>query len=99
MQNPIKITLALLLFSCLANMPYGYYQLVRFLGMIGFGILAFQEKEQGNEGFFYFWLASAALINPFFKVALGRDLWNIIDVVWGVVLLATLFKSEKTKVG
>ena len=29
-QNLIKLTLAILLFGCLANMPYGYHQLVRF---------------------------------------------------------------------
>jgi hypothetical protein len=39
--NFIKIVLALLFFLCLADMPYGFYQLVRFSGLIGFSILAY----------------------------------------------------------
>ena len=37
----IKIILAILFFLCLADMPYGYYQFVRFAGLIGFVILAY----------------------------------------------------------
>jgi hypothetical protein len=44
--NPIKVTLALLLFLCLLDMPYGYYNLVRFLALIGFAILAYKAKEE-----------------------------------------------------
>lgn len=41
----IKIGLAVLLFLCLWKMPYGYYQMVRVVSMIGFGILALSAKE------------------------------------------------------
>ncbi len=91
MEKIIKIGLALLFLGCLADMPYGYFQFVRFLGMIGFGFLAFQEKEKGNDGFFFLWLGSAILINPIFKISLGRELWNIIDVIWAVILISTIF--------
>lgn len=90
MEKMIKIGLALLLLGCLADMPYGYFQIVRFLGMIGFGILAFQEKERDNDGFFILWLGSAILINPIFKITLGRALWNVVDVVWAVLLITTI---------
>jgi len=33
-----KIVLAILLFSCLAKMPYGYYNLVRFISLMGFSL-------------------------------------------------------------
>ena len=89
MIKNIKIGLAILFLLCLADMPYGYFQLVRFVGMIGFGILTMSEYEKKNEGLMYFFLASAVLINPFFKIPLGRELWNIIDVVWAVVLLGS----------
>ena len=91
MEKTIKIGLAVLFLGCLAEMPYGYYQLVRFLGMIGFGILAFNENEKGNNGLFIFWLLSAILINPIFKISLGRELWNTIDVIWAVILMGSLF--------
>lgn len=36
----IKLVLAALMVLCLLPMPYGFYNLVRFLSMIGFAILA-----------------------------------------------------------
>lgn len=91
MEKIIKVVLALLLLGCLMDMPYGYFQIVRFFGMIGFGFLAFQEKENGNDNFFFIWLASAILINPIFKISLGRELWNIVDVLWAIILITTIF--------
>ncbi|MFM9986326.1 MAG: DUF6804 family protein [Flavobacteriales bacterium] len=42
----LKIVLAALLFACLLDMPYGYFQLVRTAGMIGFGILAYDANSK-----------------------------------------------------
>lgn len=91
MKNTIKIVLAILLFLCLADMPYGFYQFVRFAAMIGFGILAFQSAESENKSFLIIYGALAILFQPFFKIALGRELWNIVDVVVGVGLIISLF--------
>ena len=95
--NFIKILLAILLIACLADLPYGYYQFVRFSALVGFGYLAYNANEQGakNEAFVY--LALAILFQPFFKIALGRVLWNGIDVVVGIGLIVSLFKSDNRK--
>lgn len=97
MNKIVKIILAFSLFLCLADLPYGYYQFVRFASLIGFGYLAFNANEQGakNEAFIY--LALAILFQPFFKIALGRSLWNVIDVVVGIGLIVSLFKSDNKK--
>ena len=39
--------------------------------------------------------ALALLFQPFFKIALGRDLWNILDIVTGLFLIISLFLTEK----
>jgi hypothetical protein len=93
MVKSAKVVLAVLFVLCLADMPYGYYQLVRFLGMLGFAFLAFDEHENNNQGMFIFWLLSALLINPFIKVALGRTLWNIVDVIWAILLIISALKT------
>ena len=90
----IKIILSILLLVCLLDMPYGYYQFVRFIGMIGFGLLAF-ENYQKNQIWFVIWISSALLINPFIKIALGRDMWNIIDVIWAVLLVVSMILNKK----
>ena len=43
MDKVIKIVLAILLFICLLDMPYGFYQVVRFVALIGFAILAYPD--------------------------------------------------------
>jgi hypothetical protein len=95
--NLIKLLLAVLLIACLADLPYGYYQFVRFAGLVGFGYLAFNANEQGKKNEVFIYLALAVLFQPFFKIALGRSLWNVIDVVVGIGLIVSLFKSDNKK--
>lgn len=91
MKAIVKSILSVLFLGCLFDMPYGYFQLVRFLGMIGFLILASLE-QRSNEGinvWAYFWIASALLVQPFVKIPLGRLIWNIVDIVWIIIFLFT----------
>lgn len=93
----IKIVLSILFFVCLFDMPYGYFQLVRFLGMVGFAILAYNNYQK-SQTWFTIWLASTILINPFFKIALGREIWNIVDIILAIILIASIFINQiKTK--
>jgi hypothetical protein len=96
-ETIIKIILSILFLVCLLDMPYGYFQLVRFLGMVGFAILAYNDYQK-NQTWFVIWLASAILINPIFKIALGRDIWNVVDVIWAILLISSIFiKQAKTE--
>lgn len=93
MERIIKIVLSVLLFLCLLNMPYGYYQFVRFAAMVGFGYLTFQAKDENNEQGLWIYGALALLFQPFFKIPLGREIWNIVDVIVGIGLLVSLRKK------
>jgi hypothetical protein len=76
-------------------MPYGYYQFVRFAALLGFVILAYQANEQQNKSEMIIYIGLALLFQPFVKVALGRTIWNLVDVLVGIGLLASLFMSNK----
>jgi hypothetical protein len=95
METPMKIILAILLFICLLDMPYGYYQLVRFLSFGVFAYLGFKEFENSNQNIGLVYFGLAILFQPFFKVALGRELWNIVDVIVGIGLLLSVFQKKK----
>ena len=97
LNNAIKIVLAILFFLCLADMPYGFYQFVRFAGLIGFAILAYQANQQGRQTEMIIFGGLALLFQPFFKVALGRQMWNIVDVVVGLGLVVSLFIKPKSQ--
>jgi hypothetical protein len=97
MNKAIKIILAVFFFLCLADMPYGFYQLVRFAGLIGFTILAYQAQQQDRKTEVIIFVGLALLFQPFFKIALGRQIWNWIDVVVGIgILISVLPLPRKT---
>ena len=75
-------------------MPYGFYQLVRFVALIGFGILAFKANEQDKKTEMIIYGGLALLFQPFFKIVLGRQIWNIVDVIVGIGLIASLIMKE-----
>lgn len=87
----IKVVLAVLFFLCLLNMPYGYFQLVRFAALVGFSILAYKANEQEQKTETIIYVCLGILFQPLIKIALGRQIWNIIDVVVGIALLVSLF--------
>jgi hypothetical protein len=95
LTNIIKVILTVLFFLCLADMPYGFYQFVRFAGLIGFAILAYQAHEQVRKTEMIIYGGLALLFQPIFKIALGREMWNIVDVIVGIGLIASIFMKPK----
>ncbi len=93
----IKVLLSVLFIICLLNMPYGYFQLVRFLGMLGFVILAYLSYKNENPILLIIYIALAILLQPIFKIHLGRTIWNIIDVLLAIFLISSIFFKNKSK--
>ena len=91
----LKIILSLLLFLCLLDMPYGYYQLVRFIAAAVFVFFSYQSYKQGDIPYSYLFGVLAILFQPFIKISLGREIWNIVDVIVGIGLLVTIFWKRK----
>lgn len=94
-EEIIKIALAILFSICLFDMPYGYYQLVRFAGLVGFGYLAFKANENKQKEMAIVFIGLALLFQPFFKIALGRQIWNVVDVIVSVFLIVTIFMDRQ----
>jgi hypothetical protein len=72
-----------LLLACLLPMPYSYYMLVRVVATAAFAFMAYQERE---NGLMWVFVGLALLFQPFEKIALGRTVWNIVDVAVSVFL-------------
>jgi hypothetical protein len=90
----LKIIIAGLLIGCLFKISYGYFQLVRFIGMLGFALLAYFSYEQKRNVEVIIYVALALLFQPFAKVALGRTVWNVVDVLVAVGLIGSLFMRK-----
>ncbi|GMU87022.1 MAG: hypothetical protein AMXMBFR48_22630 [Ignavibacteriales bacterium] len=94
-STPVKLILAGLLLLTLFDMPYGYYQFLRIAAAAGFGYLAFLGFKSKFRFTPLLWVAGALLFNPVFKVALKRDAWQLFDIAFALLLIASLFLENK----
>ena len=90
----IKFILAIILILCLFEMPYGYYQFTRFIAMVGFSYLAYYSNECNKKKEVLIYIGLALLFQPFMKIALGRSIWNMLDLIVGVSLIVSLFSQN-----
>lgn len=88
----IQSVVAILLLLCLFHMPYGYFTFVRFATTIAFSIMAYIYFEEDKKLTIIFGML-AILFQPFIKIALGRDGWNLVDVVVAIFLICLIFKE------
>ncbi|MBK7573400.1 MAG: hypothetical protein IPI10_18015 [Bacteroidetes bacterium] len=95
MDKAIKIILAILFFICLAELPYGFFQFVRFAALVGFAVLAYQANEKENKTEMIIYICLAVLFQPLIKISLGREIWNVVDVIVGLALLVSIFIKPK----
>jgi len=93
----LKIVLSILFLLCLLKMPYGYYEFARFIGMLGFALLTYfdYQKHQTINSIVIIYIALALLFQPFLKVALGRTIWNVVDVIVSLGLVISIFIKPK----
>jgi hypothetical protein len=95
MEKTTKIILGALLLVCLLDMPYCFYQFVRFIAMVAFAYIAYSANEQHHKNEMFLYIALAILFQPFIKIALGRTIWNIVDVITGIGLLISALNDDK----
>ena len=93
-MKQISIILAALLILCLAPMPYGYYQFVRFVAMVVFAVMAYRYYEEKKNQLAIVFGALALLFQPFIKVALGKAMWNVVDVVVAIALILLWYRNK-----
>ncbi len=94
-SDGLKLILAILLFLCLLDMPYGYFQFVRISALIVFATFAYEAYKAGREREMFLLAGLALLFQPFFKISLGRTMWNIVDIIVGIGLLLWLWQSRQ----
>lgn len=89
------LALAIALIICLFPMPYGYYTLIRFAAMIIFGCMAVNFIILQKTTLCIIVASLAALFQPFAKIALGRTMWNVVDVIVAIALILLWIKTNK----
>ena len=83
---------------CIAMLPlhtYGYYVLLKFVICGGCGYLATQAFSSNRMGWVWLLGMTAVVYNPFFRFALGRLLWTLINIATIVELVLVLLAHKR----
>ena len=79
----------------LADMPYGYYQLLRVLVFCACCYLAFRSHESKLQAWTWLFAGLAITYNPIVKLHLGAEVWPIVNVATILVLAFHLYRSRR----
>lgn len=88
------LTIGLLLL-CLAPMPYGYYTIVRISVMCLAVYIGIKSIGENHAGLTIICGGLTILFQPFFKIALGKELWNIVDVLVTVGIVVYIIYNKR----
>lgn len=91
----IGFGLAALLLLCLLPMPYGYYIFVRFVTAVIMVIFGVNFLNAKNIPLAIVAFVIAVMFQPFFKLGLGRVMWNVVDVILAACLIALPFLRKE----
>ncbi len=69
--------------------------IVRFLATCAFIYFSYYSKTKGNNNSAILYLILAVLFQPFFKIALGRQIWNLVDIIVATGLIISIFWKFK----
>ncbi len=66
--------------------------------MVGFAILAYRSNVQKHKIEMIIYICLAILFQPLIKISFGREIWNIVDIVVAIGLLASMFIKRVPKI-
>jgi hypothetical protein len=95
MIRVVKISLIPLLLICLADMPYGYYQFIRYITSFSFVYFAFKENQDNHSQKIILYIFLTLLFQPFIKIPLGRQIWNVVDLLVALFLIINIYYDYK----
>lgn len=86
----VQIFLIFILLLAFFEMPYGYYEFLRVVGTTAFIYLAYVEYKSKVQIIPIIFLICAIVLNPLFIISFKKDTWQIIDLGFAILLLASL---------
>ena len=94
-----SLIVAVMLLLALASLPYGYYQLLRFI-VCGVGVYVAYTAYNGQK-MWAMWLFGfiALLFNPLIPIHLSTELWQPIDAICAIlfIVIAIVLQKPSTK--
>ena len=77
----------LMLFGAIAEWPYGYYILLRWINCIASILVAFQAFEKNIDWAKAVFIVIAILFNPLAPIYLSRSTWIPLDIITAILFI------------
>lgn len=84
------IIVAILLFTGVFKLPYGYYTFLRLVVSFAAGFLTYLNFKNNNKLWMIIFGLTTILFNPVFPIYLNRSIWGVIDIVVGIIFLVSI---------
>ena len=91
---PLLVATSMLLVAVFLKLPYGYYQLTRWIVCGTAAYFAYQGYE--NKKPYWLWplVVIALLFNPISPVHFIRGTWQVIDFIVAIIFGILFFKKQ-----
>lgn len=97
LKNIIRIGLAAFFLGCLFQMPYNYYQIVRFISLLGFGYLFYSEITAKHYLIAALCFIALVIYNPLTPLTFEREIWQKIDIILAFSLIGWVLSELNLK--
>jgi hypothetical protein len=93
--NWVLLAAAVFAFVAMADLPYGYYRLLRWVACAVAIASAVQLQRSNRQGWIWVLGAVAVLFNPLVPVHFSKGTWRVFDGAAGIVFLGVFYLSRK----
>ena len=93
-ERKILIVGAIILLLCVFDLPYGFYSIVRVSTTTISGYFAYNYFTRNKLELAITFTIITLLFQPLVKIALGRDIWVVVDVLVAILFLVIARKKK-----
>ena len=94
----IFIGAGVLLLIAIGDMPWGYYQLLRWLVVVAGVLLIVRALQVSQSGWAVLGGLSVVFFFPPFGVSFEKEIWAVLDFMFGVAFILSGFLLKKTTI-
>jgi len=98
MLSIIRIITGILLVFALADNPYFYYQILRWVVCLVSGYTAFIAYKQKKINWVWVLVILAIIFNPIIPFYFSRETWRILDIFSSIIIIISVFKVKIQKI-
>lgn len=93
----VALLAAALCFAAVANLPYGFYMLLRWV-VCGVAVaIACQSNQRGRLSWMWIFAVVAVIFNPLFRMHFDKEVWRVLNVLAGAALLLGSGETRRSK--